>query len=289
MELLSWFLRLAKGFVIGTGFIIPGVSGGVFAAIFGIYEPMIRFFGNITKDFWKNARFFLPVGMGGLISIIFVSRVLGDFFMVAQVPLVWFFIGCVLGTLPLLYKKAGEKGRKKRHFIVLAVSCLMMLAFLLFMQDIFAAVRLSADRYMVWLLAGVLMALGAIVPGLSPSNFLLYMGIYGVMMERVGRVDFGVLVPLLGGAVACVLLLSKLFDQLFSRAYAGMYHFMLGIIAASTMMIIPWAGKALENGGVVRYDSGLKGICLAACFLGVLLGYGMGVLEKRYKPEKIKS
>ena len=282
--MFSWFFRLTKGIVIGTGFIIPGVSGGVFAAIFGIYEPMIRFFGNITKDFWKNVTFFLPVGMGGLISIVLISRILGDFFMVAEVPMVWFFIGCVLGTLPLLYKKAGEKGRKSRHFMVLMISCVMMFTLLMFMKDIFAVAPMPLDRYWVWLLAGVLMALGAIVPGLSPSNFLLYMGIYGVLMERIGRVDFGVLAPVLVGAGACVLLLSKVFDQLFQRAYAGMYHFIIGIIAASTIMIIPWGGKVLDNGGVVSYDLGLRGICIVVCFLGALLGYGMGVLENSRIP-----
>lgn len=281
--MFSWFFRLIKGAIIGTGFIIPGVSGGVFAAIFGIYEPMIHFFGNITKDFWKNVKFFLPIGIGGIISIVFVSRILGDFFKVAEVPLVWFFIGCVLGTMPMLYQKAGERAKSSKHLYICLISCASMFAFLVFIQEILETISIATESIWVWLLAGAFMALGAMVPGLSPSNFLLYMGIYGVMMERIGAMELSVLIPIFIGAFGSILLLSKGFDKLFERAYTGMYHFIIGIIIASTIMIIPFRGKALENGGIAQYDltSGL--ICLFTCLLGFVLGYGMSLLEKKYK------
>ena len=34
--------RFLKGVVIALGFILPGVSGGVLAALLGIYERMVR-------------------------------------------------------------------------------------------------------------------------------------------------------------------------------------------------------------------------------------------------------
>ena len=55
----EWFLRFVKGMFIGSGFILPGVSGGALAAIFGIYERIISFLAHITKDFKENVRFFL--------------------------------------------------------------------------------------------------------------------------------------------------------------------------------------------------------------------------------------
>ena len=39
----DWFLRFIKGMFIGSGFILPGVSGGALAAVFGIYERIISF------------------------------------------------------------------------------------------------------------------------------------------------------------------------------------------------------------------------------------------------------
>ena len=49
--MLSWLARLIKGIVIALGFILPGISGGVLAAILGIYERMIGFLAHPFKDF----------------------------------------------------------------------------------------------------------------------------------------------------------------------------------------------------------------------------------------------
>jgi putative membrane protein len=292
VNIFPWLFRLVKGVVIGTGFIIPGVSGGVFAAIFGIYEPMIRFFGNITKDFWKNVKFFFPVGIGGIISMIVFAKLLGDFFENATVAvaLIWSFIGCVLGTLPALYAKAGEQGRKPRHMVIGVVSCALMCLFLWFINGFLAGRQVPTDKMWVWLLSGVLMAGGAIVPGLSPSNFILYLGYYKEMMDRIGSVELGVIIPVLIGAAACVLLLSKAFDQLLNKTYTGMYHFILGIIVASCIMIVPYGGKVIEKGAGAEldivapsYDVALALICVVTCIAGIALGYVMSRLEKKYK------
>lgn len=282
-SLFSWLFRLIKGIVIGTGFIIPGVSGGVFAAIFGVYEPMIRFFANIRKNFLKNMLFFLPIGVGVLISMVVCSKLLGAAFERYEVPLLWFFIGCVLGTLPMLYQQAGQEGRQSHHMAILIITVIAMSLFLYYIKGWLSGVTIPTDSLWVWLMAGALMGLGAIVPGLSPSNFLLYMGIYGTMMNRIGGMELAVIIPVVIGALLCFLLLSKAFDRLFAKAYGGIYHFIIGLVIASTLMIIPWPGKVLETGAVAAYSPATVLVSVAACLGGVALGYYMGVLEKKYK------
>ena len=39
---MDWFIRLIKGTIVGIGAILPGLSGGVMAVIFGIYDPAER-------------------------------------------------------------------------------------------------------------------------------------------------------------------------------------------------------------------------------------------------------
>jgi len=46
--------------LVGIGFILPGLSGGVLAVIFGIYDPLIRFLANLRHKFLKNILYFLP-------------------------------------------------------------------------------------------------------------------------------------------------------------------------------------------------------------------------------------
>ena len=45
--MISWLNRIFKGMVIALGFILPGVSGGVLAAILGIYERLIHFLAHL--------------------------------------------------------------------------------------------------------------------------------------------------------------------------------------------------------------------------------------------------
>ena len=39
------------GLLIGIGMILPGISGGVLAVIFGVYEKIIKSLGNFSKSF----------------------------------------------------------------------------------------------------------------------------------------------------------------------------------------------------------------------------------------------
>lgn len=56
MSFLNLFLI---GILIGTAMIIPGVSGGVLAVIFGVYDKIINSLTNLFKDFKKILIFYL--------------------------------------------------------------------------------------------------------------------------------------------------------------------------------------------------------------------------------------
>ena len=71
--MISWLIRIFKGIIIALGFILPGVSGGVLAAILGIYERMIYFLAHIKENFRENILYFLPVGIGMVLGIALFS------------------------------------------------------------------------------------------------------------------------------------------------------------------------------------------------------------------------
>jgi putative membrane protein len=118
----DWFLRFVKGMFIGSGFILPGVSGGALAAVFGIYERLISFLANLKKDFKKNLLFFIPVGLGMAAGVFVLAFPIDYLLKSAQVYVMWFFIGCILGTLPALFKQASKKGWKYWHVGLLWLS-----------------------------------------------------------------------------------------------------------------------------------------------------------------------
>ena len=69
------------------------------------------------------------------------------------------------------------------------------------------------------MIAGGLIALGIIVPGLSPSNFIVYMGMYKQMSDGFKTLDMSVILPITLGGLVTLALFSKLVHYIFKKAY----------------------------------------------------------------------
>lgn len=270
--MIDWILRFFKGALIGTGFILPGVSGGALAAIFGLYQRMIAFIAHITKDFIKNFVFFIPVGLGVLFGMFLLARPLSFFLENYETEVIWGFIGCIIGTLPSLWKEAGKKGRTKRQYIMLVLTAVIGFG-LLFTAKVFLQAQIPLN-FITWIFAGVLIALGVLVPGMSPSNFLVYFGMYKPMVDAFKTMDFLVIIPIFLGAAVCLFSLSALVDILLQKIYADLFHAVVGIVIASTLMIVPLQYNYLSGGALV---------CAAAMIAGAALGFWMSKLEEKYK------
>lgn len=268
----DWLLRFVKGMFIGSGFILPGVSGGALAAIFGIYERIISFLAHITKNFKENILFFLPIGLGGVTGVFLLSFGVSFLLGTYEVMIMWFFVGCIVGTIPALWKEAGREGRSNRDLIILVVSFIAGYLFLWQGSSLFSEVQ---QNFWTWMIAGGLIGLGMIVPGLSPSNFLIYMGMYKAMSDGIKELNFSVILPIGIGGIVTVLGLSKIMDYIFSKAYAQLFHFILGIVFASTVMIIPTDYAGFTGMGYVASFFLLLG--------GIALGAWMSRLEEKYK------
>jgi len=278
---MNWILRFFKGVIIAMGFILPGVSGGVLAAILGIYERILGFMANITKNIKENLLFFLPVALGGIVGIVLLSAPLEYLLDRYHTIVMWCFAGCIVGTLPALNRQSKAQGRGKADWAVFAVTFVLgfiLLYYLAWLENHTAGGILPADSMLSWVIAGVLIALGIIVPGLSPSNLLIVLGLFDAMIAGFKGVKIMVFLPIAVGAIATLLLFSKFMERMLHNHYSKLYHFILGIVSASTLLIvIP---------PVVSYAdfSFLDGILSAVLFaLGYLLGWWMGRLEEKYK------
>lgn len=270
--MLDWILRFFKGALIGTGFILPGVSGGALAAIFGLYQKIISFIAHITKDFFKNVLFFIPVGLGALFGMFLLARPLSYFLDNYEAYVIWGFIGCIAGTFPALWQEAGKEGRSAKHYVILIITAIAGFA-LLFAAKVFLQAQMPIN-FFTWLFAGFLIAIGILIPGMSPSNFLVYFGMYKPMVDGFKTMDLFVLLPLFFGFAVCLFSLSKLIDIVIKKYYAGLFHFVVGIVIASTFMIIPL------NFNYLSYKTIIYFVTFAA---GTALGLFMSRLEKKYK------
>ena len=270
----DWLFRLVKGVLVGIGFIIPGLSGGVLAVILGIYEPLMRFLGNLREKFIRNVLFFLPVGIGGVIGVVAFSAVVDYAFSNFAAPFIWLFIGFIAGTFPSLIKTSGKRGRKPWHWVLLAAITAGTFFLMRWMESI-QNVNM-APAFGSWLLSGAMIGLGVVVPGMSPSNFLIYLGLYQPMAAGIKTLDLGVIIPLVLGLIACVLLFARLVSWLFDQSYAFMYHLILGIVIGSTLAIIP--------GGVRGWTIAL---CALLCAIGAACSYALAKVDEKHPHESL--
>lgn len=272
----NWLFRFVKGMFIGSGFIVPGISGGALAAIFGVYETIISFLANPFKNLKKNILFFIPIAIGALVGIAIlswgISYLLGNYDTIIR----WFFVGAVVGTAPALWKEAGEQGRNQSDIIVLVVSFILGTILLFYGEQLFGSQ--VAPSFTAWIICGFLIALGILIPGLSPSNFILYMGLYQDMADGFKSFDLSVLIPIAIGGLLTIVLLAKIIEWIFNHYYSPFFHFIVGIVAASTLMIIPWSPSDYQGFTMIQYL-----LCLILLIAGIALGAWMARLEEKYK------
>lgn len=280
--MISWIARVLKGMIIALGFILPGVSGGVLAAILGIYERMIRFLAHIKDNFVENVLYFTPVAIGMVLGIAAFSYPVNLLLDNYKVIVLWGFAGAIIGTIPSLIKESVKESDRDR-----ADTVTFWLSFILsgiFLYSLNGMVGTLPANFLSFVLAGALIALGILIPGLSPSNLLLILGLYTPMLTGFKRLDlFGTFLPIgIGGALALILF-SKAMDYILKHYHSRVYHFIIGIVLSSTLLIVlPQSGnsESISYAGVSIFT-----LVLAAFFfgLGIWLGIWMSQLEEKYK------
>lgn len=278
----TFWKRFFKGVVIALGFILPGVSGGVLAAILGIYERLLGFMAHFRRNFKRDFWYFVPVGLGGIVGIALLSAPLEYLLAHAQVIVLWGFAGAIIGTLPALMKTATSRAPRDWLDGVWFFGTFIISAGLLyFMSELFGTLPANFGGFIV---AGALIALGVLVPGLSPSNLLLILGLFTPMLTGFKRLDIvGVYLPIAIGGILAMALFSKLMDHLLVKFHSRVYHFILGIILASTMLILipnPYAAESISYAHATLSTYLFSAIALA---VGIALGYWMSALESKYK------
>lgn len=265
---LAWFL---EGIVVGFGAILPGISGGTLCVVFGMYRPLIETLSSLINGIKKHGFmlgiFLLGVafgfiGLSGIASMLLKKNV---------TLMTCAFIGFILGTFPELWKDAGAKGRKKSSYASLIICFVVMLGILALLKT--KLTLTVAPNIGSYLLCGLLWGLSFIVPGLSSSSLLLFFGLYQPMLEGISSFDMKVLIPMALGMAACILLLSRAVGFAYKKHFPIVSHGVLGIVAATTAMILPY-----------KVDSLLEGIANILFILGgAAVSYGLSCVCNKLK------
>lgn len=262
-------LLVVSGILIGGGAILPGISGGVLCVVFGIYQPMMELLAHPKSALPKYWRTLLPVGIGWIIGFFGFARVIEWVFGANETIGTWLFIGLILGTMPQLYREAGAKGRSTGSFVAGGIAFAALFGILLFVRlGTFPQVVPSFGWY---LFAGVLWGLSLIVPGMTSSSVLMSLGLLVPLSTAIAAFDLPIIGVWLLGLAGTVLILARLVNGLFEKHFSMMYHIVLGVTLASTLIIVP-----------VQYaDAAEVLLSLLCCAIGIVIAWLLSRLETK--------
>lgn len=245
---LKHIKNFLKGIVIGIATLVPGVSGGTMAVILGVYDDIIHAIGSFFENWKKHTVLLFEIGLGGLFSLIFFSRLLSG--AITRYPQImqFLFMGVIIGGLPVLYRKSTACGKRNyTDFIFLVIGFLSVL--LMSSETSSTATMASSGNFasLVFLfIAGIVLAIALILPGISGSYMLLVLGLLPVTLNAINTLNILFLIPLGLGLIAGTLGTAKAIEKLLQKYPRQTYMMIMGFVIGSLIPVFPGIPAGLQ-------------------------------------------
>ena len=241
MFLLNFF----KGIGIGIANVIPGVSGGTMAVLFGIYDKLVEAIANFIKaDKEKKIeyiKFLFPLIVGCGVGILFFANIIGYLYENYPIYTKAVFIILVLPSIPVIIK--GENFNNLKNILAFAFGLMFVIGFFMithkFSGNSFARQEVFTTMYGIKLtICGALAGGAMIIPGISGSLLLLALGEHENVINYIGRID---IIPLLYFSVGVgigILLFTKIINYFLVNFRGKTLFVILGIVVGSLIELI---------------------------------------------------
>lgn len=241
--------NLFRGFLMGICEIIPGVSSGTMALLLGIYDQFLGAISRIVSKHFRNAiLYLLPLVIGMGVAILSMSSLM-DYLLTEQtIPTHWFFIGMVLGVIPMMFGLSNYKVEFRLvHYILMGIA----VVFLYWLSTVSESgmpaesIDISLLTLVALFFSGMLASAVMLLPGISGSLVLLIIGAYPIIMRAIREftaLNFDVLPILIAtglGIVAGLLLASRGIQFLLRNYTYIMYAVIIGLLFGSVFPIYP--------------------------------------------------
>jgi putative membrane protein len=251
----EFIANILRGMVIGVSNVIPGVSGGTMMVSMGIYDKLILVLTHFIKRIKEAVELLVPIAIGMLLSIAIFSKIFSEI-LFPNYPLQTnlFFIGLIIGGLPVIYKRVKGNTIRLPQIIAFIVMFVVGVGFALIGEGGGSAVDVSFSLVNVvkLFLAGVIAAATMVIPGVSGSMVMMIIGYYNTIINTVNDCvnalksldigalleTFAVLIPFGIGVLVGIVAVAKLIEFLLKKYPLITYWAIIGLIAASPFAIL---------------------------------------------------
>jgi putative membrane protein len=271
-------LTLLKGLWIGGTLTVPGVSGGSMAMILNIYDKLLWAVNSLIKKGGEKKKafmFLLWTALGGGVGFVLFSKIVGALLERCPLYVCFFFVGAVIGGVPMVIKKAEAKKIEALDVVAVLLGAAAVWLISLIPSGIFSIDGVGGvGGFSLKLLCGVLLAVGLVLPGISLSQMLYVFGIYGEVVDRVSRLDILPLVPFGIGGIVGIFATSMCVEALLKKHPRRVYLVIFGFLVGSA----PTMFKGQSFAGVPAWGYPIFAVLAAAGFAAVFF---MSVAESK--------
>jgi len=284
-KVLSYIKILLCGMIFGVANVIPGVSGGTMLVVFGMYDRLTEAISGI-KAIFRNIVFLIFFGVGAGVGILGFAKLLNSLFENFPVQTNMYFIGLILGSIPLVYRLGTVEQKAKPLCLVPLLIAGAVVVGLAVLQNSMGAAEQAAESVAGFdilmtiklVVFAFIAAVAMIIPGVSGSFVMMLLGVYQTVISAIqfNALNFYVIIPVAVGVVLGVILGAKIISTLMKKFKLMAYSAIMGLVIGSVYAILP-------NGFGFNLQTGYGFVCL---LFGVLTSILVEKLGDGNKQEK---
>ena len=233
------FEIIYKGMLIGSTMLIPGVSGGSMAIILGIYDRLVGAVSSFTQNVKENLMFLLTFAVSAGIGMFLLAKPILVLWEMYPKAMGFFFMGAVAGGIPAIYKEAGIDNIKWRYVAYVLIG--FGIAAVMALPGINVMTTATGGQHSALYLfaAGIIAAVALVLPGISISFLLLFMGLYNELMQAVSEMNLSFLIPMGIGILLGVILVTRALETAMKKYPKITYLTILGFVIGSLIEVFP--------------------------------------------------
>ena len=239
----------ARGMLMGSADIIPGVSGGTVALIVAVYERIIAAISQLVtfginllrldmgaaKQAWQKVdwRLLLPLGTGIATALLIGARIIPGLMAAYPMHMQGLFFGLVAASLVIPWQRIDRVHARLVGIALVAAAGAFWMVGLPQLH--------VADPSLPRVFGSAAVAICAmILPGVSGAFLLEVLGIYTPTLDAINAQNWAYIFTFVAGAGVGLGLFSKVLDLLLRRYHDATMAALIGLIAGALRALWPY-------------------------------------------------
>jgi putative membrane protein len=230
------------------------------AIILGVYDELIAAVSHLKKQLRANSLLLLQYLAGGAAGALLLSGPLLRALETWTRPVLFFFIGAILAGIPPIYRKTRAAKIKPKNILVALFGAVVAIATEYLPGGLYTpGGGLSPASVAMLLIAGFVIAVALILPGISGSYVLLMLGMYDLTLIAFHDLDLAYILPLTAGILIGIFSTARVLDEQMRRRPQFTYMLIIGFMIGSVAQVFPGLPEGRE---------------IAVCAVTILAGFG---------------